>query len=97
MRRKRFEEAHANSNPMLLPELARVFRILRPIFYTAKDKCFFDSLVLLEFCSRYRLFPSWVIGVTTQPFQAHSWVQEGTIVVNDTAERARVFTPIVVA
>ena len=84
-------------NLVRLIELAGVFRLLRPLFYTAKDKCLFDSIAFIEFCAQYRLFPTWVVGVTTQPFLAHSWVQEKTAVLNDTAERARRYTPILAA
>ena len=30
-------------------ELVRIFRVLRPFLFTAKDHCLFDSLVLIEF------------------------------------------------
>jgi hypothetical protein len=76
--------------------LARVFAYLRPFLFTARDACLFDSLALVEFLGNYQLFPLWVIGVKTQPFGAHSWVQHEHRVLNDTAERARHFTPILV-
>lgn len=35
-----------------------------------------------------------VIGVRAEPFAAHSWVQVDQVVLNDTAEEVRRFTPI---
>jgi len=75
-------------------ELTRSFLRLRALTYTARDACLFDSLVLVEFLAHYRLFPTWIIGVTTGPFKAHSWVQHGHVVLNDTPERVRTYTPI---
>jgi hypothetical protein len=34
--------------------------------------------------------------VTTRPFGAHSWVQDGTMVLNDQHEHVRGFRPILV-
>jgi hypothetical protein len=49
---------------------------------------------MIEYLSMYHVFPEWVIGVRTQPFGAHSWVQNGAVVLNDTPERVSSFTPI---
>lgn len=38
----------------------------------------------------------WVLGVRAWPFLAHAWVQVGPIVVGDTLERIRSYTPILV-
>lgn len=74
--------------------LAVTYQRIRPIFLTAQGKCVLDSLVLIEFLARYEVFPSWVFGVQTQPFWAHSWVQYGELVLNDTVENVRAFRPI---
>ena len=37
-----------------------------------------------------------VIGVSLHPFAAHSWVQWGTVLVNDQLDAVRHFTPILV-
>jgi hypothetical protein len=73
-----------------------VFKRLRPLLFTARGACLFDSLALCIFLSRYRLFPRWVFGVTTRPFEAHSWVQHREVVFNDTPEHVGSFTPILV-
>jgi len=78
-----------------LSHLLSIFIHLRPFYYSWNDKCLFDSLVLIEFLARYRHFPLWVIGVKTDPFLAHSWVQHGDCVLNGGLEFTQQFTPIV--
>jgi hypothetical protein len=67
---------------------------LRIWFYTADRHCLFDSLVLAVFLTRNGFPCTFVIGVSTKPFLAHSWVQIGDFVLNDTAEHVQTFTPI---
>lgn len=69
---------------------------MRPLVLTSHDKCLHDSLTLLRFLASERLYPSWVVGVRTRPFAAHSWVQSDNLVLNDTHEYVRGFTPILV-
>lgn len=81
----------------LLRELVRSFLYLRPLLYAAHHHCLFDSLVLMEFLSRYRLFPTMLMGVRTAPFAAHSWVQYGRYVLNDKPTRTNSYVPILAA
>lgn len=74
-------------------DLVAIFDALRPTF-PVNYKCLFDSLALIEFLARYRLFPTWAYGVEIEPFNAHCWVQEGDILFNDIAEEVRRYTPI---
>jgi hypothetical protein len=76
--------------------LVTAFVHLRPLFFTAKDACLFDSLTLLNFLASYGLFPEWVFGVKTDPFYAHCWVQQGDFVFNDVPDYVRGFSPILV-
>jgi Transglutaminase-like superfamily len=69
---------------------------LRVFVYTSRDRCLFDSLALTGFLADEDLYPHWVIGVRTDPFAAHSWVQSGHTVLNDLHERVRRFKPILV-
>lgn len=75
-------------------ELVGVFRRLRRFAFTGKDECLFQALALVNFLSRYRVYPTWVIGVKTCPWSAHSWVQEGEFVLDATPEEASSYTPI---
>lgn len=73
-----------------------VFDRLRPLTFTSRDKCLFDSLALMTFLARQGLSAHWVIGVSIQPFRAHSWVQDGHEVLNDFHDNVQRFTPILV-
>jgi hypothetical protein len=75
-------------------ELSAIYLRLQPWIFAGRDQCLLDSLVMLDFMSRYGCYPTWVFGVKTQPFAAHSWVQHGDLVLNDTVEHVKGFTPI---
>jgi hypothetical protein len=77
-------------------ELVDVFRRLRPFVFAAEGRCLLHALTLVEFLSFYDLFPDWVIGVTTQPWGAHSWVQSGKFLLDTNPEKVCHFTPILV-
>jgi len=66
------------------------------LLFTSRDHCLFDSLALLNFLALDGLSAHWVIGVKVQPFGAHSWLQQGSTVLNDQHDRVRRFTPILV-
>lgn len=70
---------------------------LRPLAFTIRDKCLFDSLALLQFLAAEGNHPHWLIGVKTRPFAAHSWVQSGPLVLNDDHEHVRSYRPILCA
>ncbi|WP_431257592.1 lasso peptide biosynthesis B2 protein [Roseateles chitinivorans] len=75
---------------------ALTFERLRPLAFSARDRCLHDSLSLVFFLFAEGLSARWVIGVKTNPFGAHSWVQSGRIVLNDQHEYVRAFRPILV-
>jgi hypothetical protein len=77
--------------------LLPVFGAMRSLFLSTRSLCLLESIVLLEFFARYRLYPQWVFGVQTRPFAAHCWLQHEQLVLNDTAERVCAYTPIMVA
>jgi hypothetical protein len=76
--------------------LVGAFATLRPFFFTAKDACLFDALSLSEFLAGYGVFPHWVFGVQARPFAAHCWLQLGGLVLNDTVDHVKRYTPIMV-
>jgi hypothetical protein len=67
-------------------KLIAVFKDLRPL-YPRRYLCLFDSLALLEFLAGYHSYPRIVFGVVADPFQAHCWLQEGDMLLNDDLER----------
>ena len=80
-----------------ITRLLRSFERMRVWFYTARQYCLFDSLVLSVFLSLGRQPCSLVIAVTTKPFLAHAWVQADEAVLNDTVEHVQLFRPLLVA
>ena len=74
-------------------ELTAAFQQLRSLF-PRNYICLFDSLALLEFLARYRVFPTWVFGIKLEPWAAHCWVQAEGCAFNEDAERAAGYTPI---
>ena len=75
-------------------ELVRVYEALRPFLFVGHDMCLFDSLAIFDFLRRYGLYPTWVIGVQTTPFAAHSWLQKEDVVLNDSLPHVNIYTPI---
>jgi hypothetical protein len=75
-------------------ELVLVFRRLRLLLYTAKSACLFDSIVMMRFLSAYSIYPTFVIGVAMEPFRAHCWLQEGSIVLNGVPKDTEQCSPI---
>lgn len=95
LRRRHSEENAPNIANGLLDAVAMYGR-LRPFALTSHDRCLYDSLTLVHFLAAQGLFPKWVIGVRVHPFAAHSWVQSGSVVLNDLAERVRHYQPVLV-
>ncbi len=86
--------AHRPWDAQQARDLVTAFLWLRPLFYSSREACLLDSLVLLELLAHHNLFPTWVFGVKLAPFSAHCWIQEDGIVLNDTPEHAASYTPI---
>lgn len=58
------------------------------------DRCLPRALALAHAMIDLGLAPDLVIGVRLQPFGAHSWVEHAGVLVSDTLEHVREFTPI---
>ena len=67
-------------------------RLLR----SAADRCLPRSIALSLRLARRGIHAHIVIGVRSDPFGAHCWVQHGEAVLNDTAEEVLRYTPILV-
>ncbi len=97
-RAARRKARHARSQPALDLQAARrhvaAYVYLRPLLFTARDACLFDALALTNYLARFGIFATWVFGVQTGPFAAHSWVQHEDIVLNDTPDNVRRYAPI---
>lgn len=83
-------------HPHAVAALVDIFRRLRPFVFAAEGRCLLHALTLMKFLSQYRFYPEWVIGVTTQPWGAHSWVQWGNCLLDSNPEKVCGYTPIMV-
>ena len=95
-RRMRLERIAPVEAPDALRQAVASYAKMRPLVFTSRDQCLYDSLALINFLAREGMFPRWVIGVGARPFRAHSWVQSAGIVLNDQPEHVRQFCPILV-
>jgi hypothetical protein len=77
-------------------EATACYERLRPLVFTARDRCLHDSLTLVTFLAAEGLHARWVVGVKTRPFGAHAWVQSGHTVLGDQHDYVRAFRPILV-
>lgn len=79
-----------------LVSLLSLFAKLRLWFYTARDHCLLDSLVLSSVLRRYDIEAQLHIGVALMPFAAHAWVQVGSCVLDNTLDTIRRYTPLLI-
>lgn len=74
--------------------LVDVFRSVRPYFFIARDHCLLHALTLVDFLAHYGEYPIWVFGVATDPWTAHSWVQQGNFLLDSNPEKVCSLNPI---
>jgi Transglutaminase-like superfamily len=92
-RRLRGRSRFVGNDVIRASNLVSVFRQLRPL-YPRPYLCLFDSIALAEFLARHGLFPRLTFGVIADPFEAHCWLQENSILLNDDLECVRKYIPI---
>ncbi len=80
-------------DPRQAAAAARIFRRLLP-WVPFQGECLFRSLMLRAYLRRLGLSATWVVGCQTWPFEAHCWLQIGPLVLDDTADHAASFTPL---
>jgi hypothetical protein len=74
--------------------LVTSFAAIRPVLFSSRDACLFESLALSEFLARHGVHPTWIFGVQARPFAAHCWLQLDGAVLNDTVDHVIGYTPI---
>jgi len=84
-------EADANG----LHQILRDFEYAR-LIRSAANRCVPRSLAILLRCASQGIRAHAVIGVTADPFQAHCWAQHGPIVLGDSVDNVKRFTPLLV-
>jgi hypothetical protein len=87
-----FDVCHA----LQVAAMVDVFRRLRTIVFAAEGRCLLHALTLVNFLARCDFYPEWVIGVSTRPWGAHSWVQWGDFLLDTNPEKVCQFAPILV-
>ncbi|MGC6331159.1 lasso peptide biosynthesis B2 protein [Rhizorhabdus sp. FW153] len=84
-----------STGPLSLDQAADLFeRGMR--WLPIKRICLADSLALLRFCARRGFAPSLIFAVEAYPFQAHCWVQQDDLVLNDVLADIMRFHPVLV-
>ncbi|WP_129136901.1 lasso peptide biosynthesis B2 protein [Luteimonas sp. YGD11-2] len=74
-------------------EAVDVFNGLR-LYVPIAPCCLLDSIAMSMFLARHGIHCQVVFGVTSNPFGAHSWVQAGHVVLNDSVGSVSAYTPI---
>ena len=75
-------------------DLVSIFRRVRPFVFSVKGRCLLHALTLTKFLAYNNVPAAWVIGVTSLPWSAHSWVQQGSYILDSNPEKVCHFTPI---
>lgn len=65
-------------------------------FLSHRERCLSWSIAVINWAIRIGCRADLIIAVRDHPFAAHCWVQCGAVVVNDSLENVRNFTPILV-
>ena len=85
-----------SDSPHALQLLVTQFAKFRVWFYTARDACLLDSLVMTSVLRWHNVDARLHIGVAVMPFSAHAWVQVGSCVLDDSVDHVCGYTPILV-
>ena len=64
--------------------------------FKTHNLCLAHSIAMYRFLASRHYFPNLVLGVKMTPWAAHAWVQDEDMVLNDTVDRVRPYTPILV-
>jgi len=76
-----------------LSEAATAFNLVRP-YVPIEMCCLIDSLSMVRFLAKRGLHAHLIMGVASDPFSAHAWVQHGSLVLNETVGKAQTHIPI---
>lgn len=79
-----------------LAELVGAAQAAAP-FVPFEGECLQRAHLLRRLLWREGFKPQWIFGVRTWPFGAHCWLQIDDLVVGDTLDRVRFYTPIMAA
>lgn len=91
---RKLKHADATFDVRKTIELVCVFRRLRCYCVVLRERCLLRSLVLTNFLASYGVFPTFFMGVRLQPWAAHSWVQQNELMLDETPDKTRDYTPV---
>jgi len=75
-------------------DLYAIFNRLRTLIFAGANKCLLLAIALRVFMNSYGLSPHLIIGVSSDPFHAHSWLQMGPLIFDVRPEALDLMTPI---
>ncbi|MDC7675522.1 lasso peptide biosynthesis B2 protein [Asticcacaulis machinosus] len=78
-----------------LIRLVRAYNLTRRLRAT-QDRCLWWSFALADLLLTHRLDCHLILAVQTKPFAAHAWVQHRHLVLNDSLDNVKPYTPILV-
>ncbi len=95
---KRSAQVRGCSHQLPHEEIAKIAAAFErtSLVLASADRCLVRSLALMSMMHARGIAPRLIFGVRTNPFSAHCWVQFRDVVLNDSAEHARLFVPILV-
>jgi hypothetical protein len=68
-------------------KLVATFQAIRPYVFLPKDRCLLHALTLIKYLACHGQYPMLILGVKTDPWGAHAWVQHGTFLLDCTPEQ----------
>ncbi|MFX4086787.1 MULTISPECIES: lasso peptide biosynthesis B2 protein [Sphingobium] len=91
--RLQFAHRRSASIPATRVAIVAAFEV-SDFLFGRNDRCLPRAIALIRRSLRGGYNPSLVIGVRVNPFAAHCWVQQGSTVIGDSIDVARIYTPI---
>jgi len=70
------------------------YQRIRPILLSSHNECVLESFTVASLLASHGIPATCVIGVRTDPWGAHCWIQHESIVLNDTVDHVSRYTPI---
>lgn len=67
-------------------QIVSVFRSIRPYIFMAEGNCLLHALTLVRFLGYYGEFPNWIFGVSSDPWTAHTWIQQDVFLLDSNPE-----------
>lgn len=97
IRRRKAKALQATqTNRSVLPHAILAANLRLGRYVRAQDRCLPRAIGLIELLARHDAYPCLVMAVRMKPFEAHAWVQWDDMVLNDTVDQVRRYTPILV-